>query len=130
MNAKQLYLKLSETYPNHYFGSYEELNVILDNAQMPCIVVIPVSKTVNFIADRFKIVETVVIASLDLMELDFSTDAAYVSIKSLENQLLSDIFPFSDKIKSVQVLSELNKFDANVLFAALALEIINDPVCN
>lgn len=128
MNAKDLYTSLSATYPNHYFGSYEELNLILDNADFPCLVVIPVSKQVSFIADRFKLVETVVVASLERMELDFETTEAYDSILSMERALFNGLYPLQSKIKSMQVLSELNKFDQNVLFAALSLELINDSV--
>lgn len=129
MNAKEVYNLLSTKYANHYFGSYEELNVILDSASYPCVVVVPVSKQISFVADRFKIVETVVIASLSLMELDFSTSAIYDTVKSLEVDLMKKIYPFQKQILSYQVLSELNKFDANVAFAAFAIDIVNNPVC-
>ena len=130
MNAKELFTALSAKYANHYFGSYEELNILLDSATYPCVVVIPVSKKITFIADRFKIVETVVVASLAIMELDFTTSAAYDSIKTLEYALLAYLYPYSREIQSVQVLSELNKFDANVLFSAFAIDLVNTPVCN
>ena len=130
MNAKEIYDYLSTKYINHYFGSYEELNVILDSATYPCVVIIPVSKQISFVADRFKIVETVVIASLSLMELDFSTSEIYDTVKSMEVDLMSKIYPFQKDILSYQVLSELNKFDANVAFAAFAIDIVNKPVCS
>lgn len=128
MNAKELYLKLSETYVNNYFGSYEELNMILDNADYPCLVVIPVLKRISFVTDRFRIVETVVIASLDKMEIDLTMDEIYDSIKVLEENLLKELYPFEKNIQNYQVLSELNKFDANVLFAAFSLDLINKPL--
>lgn len=130
MNAKEVYNLLATKYANHYFGSYEELNVILDSAAYPCVVVVPVSKQISFVADRFKIVETVVVASLSLMELDFSTSAIYDTVKSLEVDLMQKIYPFQKQIVSYQVLSELNKFDANVAFAAFAIDIVNNPVCS
>ena len=130
MNAKELYTALSAKYVNHYFASYEELNVILDNATYPCMVVVPVSKSITFVADRFKIVETVVVASLSKMDLDFSTESIYDTVKGLETSLLSNIYPFSRDITSYQNLSELNKFDANVAFAAFSIDIVNSPVCS
>jgi len=130
MNAKEIYNYLATKYANHYFGSYEELNIMLDSAAYPCVVVIPVSKQITFVADRFRIVETVVVASLSLMELDFSTEAIYDTVKSLEVDLMSKIYPFTNNILNYQVLSELNKFDANVAFAAFAIDIVNKPVCS
>lgn len=130
MNAKEIYNYLATKYTNHYFGSYEELNVLLDSAAYPCVVVIPVSKQITFVADRFRIVETVVVASLSLMELDFSTSAIYDTVKGLEVDLMSKIYPFTNNILSYQVLSELNKFDANVAFAAFAIDVVNKPVCS
>ena len=130
MNAKEIYNYLATKYDNHYFGSYEELNVILDSAAYPCVVVIPVSKQISFVADRFRIVETVVVASLSLMELDFSTSAIYDTVKIMEYDLMSKIYPFQKDILNYQVLSELNKFDANVAFAAFAIDIVNKPVCS
>jgi len=130
MNAKEVYNLLATKYDNHYFGSYEELNIILDSATYPCIVVIPVSKQISFVADRFRVVETIVVASLSIMELDFSTSAIYDTVKSMEVDLMKKIYPFQNQIKSYQVLSELNKFDANVAFAAFALDIVNDPICS
>ena len=130
MNAKEIYNYLATKYDNHYFGSYEELNVILDSAAYPCVVVIPVSKQISFVADRFRIVETVVVASLSLMELDFSTSAIYDTVKTMEYDLMSKIYPFQKDILNYQVLSELNKFDANVAFAAFAIDIVNKPVCS
>lgn len=130
MNAKEIYTFLSTKYTNHYFGSYEELNVILDSAAYPCVVVIPVSKQVSFKADRYKIVETVVVASLAQMDLDFSTSAIYDSVKTLETALLKNLFTFSNTIENYQVLSELNKFDANVAFAAFAIDVVNNPICS
>ena len=133
MNAKELYTYLSTKYAHSYFGSYEELNVLLDSipaANYPCVVVIPVSKQITFVADRFRIVETVVVASLSLMEFDFSTEAIYDTVKSLEVDLMSKIYPIQKNILSYQVLSELNKFDANVAFAAFAIDIVNKPVCS
>jgi hypothetical protein len=47
MTAKDLYTALSAKYVNHYFGSYEELNVILDGACFPCVVVELVNDHVN-----------------------------------------------------------------------------------
>jgi hypothetical protein len=128
MTAKDLYTALSAKYVNHYFGSYEELNLILDGAEFPCVVVIPISKQVSFIADRFKVVETVVIASLDQMELDFETEQIYDEVLIKERELLANIFDFMPKIRSVQNLSELNKFDQNVIFAAMSIELVNDHV--
>jgi hypothetical protein len=128
MTAKDLYTALSAKYLNHYFGGYEELNVILDSACFPCVVVIPISKQVSFIADRFKVVETVVIASLDQMELDFETEQIYDEVLIKERELLANIFDFMPKIRSVQNLSELNKFDQNVIFAAMSIELVNDHV--
>jgi hypothetical protein len=128
MTAKDLYTALSAKYANHYFGSYEELNVILDSACFPCVVVIPISKQVSFIADRFKVVETVVIASLDQMELDFETEKIYDEVLIKERELLANIFDFMPKIRSIQNLSELNKFDQNVIFAAMSIELVNDHV--
>ena len=136
MNAKELYNYLATKYTNHFFASYEELNAepsMLDSipaANYPCVVVIPVSKQISFVADRFRIVETVVVASLSLMELDFSTEAIYDTVKSLEVDLMSKIYPIQKNILSYQVLSELNKFDANVAFAAFAIDIVNKPVCS
>ena len=133
MNAKELYTYLSTKYAHGYFGSYEELNVLLDSipaTNYPCVVVIPVSKQISFVADRFRIVETVVVASLSLMELDFSTEAIYDTVKSLEVDLMSKLYPIQKNILSYQVLSELNKFDANVAFAAFAIDIVNKPVCS
>jgi hypothetical protein len=46
----------------------------------------------------------------------------------MERALFNGLYPLQSKIKSMQVLSELNKFDQNVLFAALSLELINDSV--
>jgi hypothetical protein len=128
MTAKDLYTALSAKYLNHYFGGYEELNVILDSACFPCVVVIPISKQVSFIADRFKVVETVVIASLDQMELDFETEQIYDEVLIKERELLANIFDFMPKVRSVQNFSELNKFDQNVIFAAISIELINDHV--
>ena len=133
MNAKELYTYLGTKYTHGYFGSYEELNVLLDSipaTSYPCVVVIPVSKQITFVADRFRIVETVVVASLSLMELDFSTEAIYDTVKSLEVDLMSKLYPIQKNILSYQVLSELNKFDANVAFAAFAIDIVNKPVCS
>ena len=133
MNAKELYTYLGTKYTHSYFGSYEELNVLLDSipaTSYPCVVVIPVSKQITFVADRFRIVETVVVASLSLMELDFSTEAIYDTVKSLEVDLMSKLYPIQKNILSYQVLSELNKFDANVAFAAFAIDIVNKPVCS
>ena len=129
MNAKQLYTYLSTKYNNHYFGSYEELNIILDNATLPCIVVIPVLKQVSFIANRFKIVESVVVASLAKMDLDFSTSAIYDVVNTLENSLLANLYPYEHEILSYQSISELNKFDAGVVFAAFSIDIVNNPIC-
>ena len=133
MNAKELYTYLGTKYAHSYFGSYEELNVLLDSipaTNYPCVVVIPVSKQITFVADRFRIVETVVVASLSLMELDFSTEAIYDTVKSLEVDLMSKLYPIQKNILSYQVLSELNKFDANVAFSAFAIDIVNKPVCS
>jgi len=129
MDAKQLFTLLKVTYTNCYFGSYEELNIILDSATFPCAVVVPVSKRVQYIADRFKVVETVVIASLSKMELDYETSAIYDTVKSLEKKLLKAVYSKTSQIQSIQCLSELNKFDANVAFACYSLEIVNDPIC-
>ena len=126
MNAKDLYTAMSVNYPNHYFGSYEELNLILDNADFPCLVVIPISKQLSFIADRFKVIETVVMASLDRSELDIDTCEVYDSVLLLERGLMDGLFDLMPKIRSIQNLSELNKFDQNVLFAAYSIELIND----
>ena len=133
MNAKELYTYIGTKYANSHFGSYEELNILLDSipaTDYPCVVVIPVSKQITFVADRFRIVETVVVASLSLMELDFSTEAIYDTVKSLEVDLMSKLYPIQKDILSYQVLSELNKFDANVAFAAFAIDIVNNPVCS
>ena len=133
MNAKEIYNYLAAKYENHYFGSYEELNILLDSipaTDYPCVVVIPVSKQITFVTDRFRIVETVVVASLSLIELDFSTEAIYDTVKSLEVDLMSKLYPIQKDILSYQVLSELNKFDANVAFAAFAIDIVNKPVCS
>lgn len=129
MDAKQLFTLLQSSYTNCYFGSYEELNVILDNATFPCAVVVPVSKQVQYIADRFRVVETVVVASLTKMELDFQTSAIYDVIKTSEQKLLKAVYSKVSQIKSIQCLSELDKFDANVAFACFSLEIVNDPIC-
>lgn len=126
MTAKDLYTSMSVLYENHYFGSYEELNLILDNAAFPCLVVIPISKQLSFIADRFKVVETVVVASLDRSELDIDTCEVYDSVLLLERGLMDGLFDFMPKVRSIQNLSELNKFDQNVLFAAYSIELIND----
>ena len=121
---------MASKYENHYFGSYEELNIILDNADFPCVVVVPVSKTVLFQTDQFKVTETVVVAALDKMEVDNEMIVIYEEMQKLEKSLLSAIYPFSDKIKNIICLSELNKFDANVLFSAFSLDIQHDSICN
>lgn len=130
MDAKQLYDFLAKKYDNHYFGSYEELNLILDNATFPCLVVVPISKTVVFQTDKFKITETVVVASLNKMEIDNETATIYKEMQKLEKALLKELYPLADKIKSIICLSELNRFDANVLFSAFSLDIQNNPICN
>lgn len=130
MDANQLYEKLSENWVNHYFGSYEELNVILDNAQYPCLLVIPVSKRLSFIADRYKVVDTVVVALASIMDVDYNTLNIYKYTSVLEKLLLRAIYPLEKNIANYQCLSELNKFDANVVFAAFSMDLVNDPICN
>ena len=130
MDAKQLYDYLAANYENHYFGSYEELNLILDNAEFPCVVVVPVSKTVLFQADQFKITERVDVAVLNKMELEEEMIVIYEEMQTLEKNLLNAIYPLSDKIKNIVCLSELNKFDANVLFSAFSLDVQHDSICN
>ena len=44
--------------------------------------------------------------------------------------LMSKLYPIQKNILSYQVLSELNKFDANVAFSAFAIDIVNKPVCS
>jgi len=129
MNAKELFDAINSNYDESYFGSYEELDDILNNASFPCLVVIPISKQVQFIADRFKTIETVVIASLDEMELDTSTSDVYDSISKMEGELLEYLYPFTNQILSYQSISELNKFNSNLTFAAFSIELINDPKC-
>jgi len=129
MTAKELYTEIAKTYTNSYFASYEELNLTLDTATYPCAVIVPISKQVQFVSDRFKTIETVVVASLDVMPLDFETATAYDDILKLENELLGTVYPFMDYIRNIQVLSELNKFDSNVLFAAFSFELMHNSVC-
>ena len=131
MNAKQLYDKLSLIHANHYFKSYEEFEVDCNNAEYPCILVIPMpTKKIDMKADRFNMVEAIVVMYLQKMEVDFKTIDEYDIILESENIVLSGIFPFIDQIKAIENISELCKFSDVLSAGAFAIEMKNNPICN
>ena len=111
---------------NVIFANYEELNIELDNADYPCLAIVPISKSVQYIADEFRKPESIVIAYVDKIdEFDSKTSDLYNLIEEKESEILTLLYPYMDKITNLQVISEINKFDAHVLFAGIAFDLDN-----
>ena len=130
MNAKTIYNFLATKYANHYFYSAEEFEGEINNMKYPCILVMPViTKQITVKSDRFNLTETAIVLSLAKMDLDFSSSVVYDSLSTLEVALLKFLGAYTDKIKSIQNVSELCKFSDNLIAAGFAIEFMNDPFC-
>ena len=128
MTAKDLYNALClvinpDDIPETYFATYEELNQVITGAQYPCLVCVPIGKTQAFTVQGITNVEQAVFALLDEMPLDFKTEDIYDSVSALEHTLEDLIYPYASNITALQNISELCKFDENLMFAGMAVTL-------
>lgn len=127
MNALRLYEQLKAAKKNSYFATYEELNVVLDSADFPCFVVVPISKQISFVksAARFRIIDSCVVAMLDKQYPDDETVEIYQRVDSMRSDVLDILASQMDDVQSMTSLDEFNKFDAGVIFAAIGIDFVD-----
>lgn len=131
MRATEIKTALENYFDNVYFGTLEELSSILDSAQYPCACVIPQQKTVEFkkTANCFIEKEGVIIAYLSTMDFQADTESIYDEVKNNELEIYKVMNPYINLITNIQCISEINKFDSNVIFSAFSFDLENEINC-
>lgn len=126
MNANDLYLSLKDKFKTVYFGSHDELNLILDNPRLPCVLVVPLfSAQMAYRNDEFTSSETVLLAYMQEMYIDAETIDIYNMNYEGTKLLLQAIHDSMNDISSIRPVPELNKYDSGLLMSAIELVIVN-----
>lgn len=129
MKATDILLKLREKFDTVHFATEEELSVILDSSDFPCVAVVPKSRTLVFRADQFQISENVEVVYLQKVEFDSYSEDIYNDFAEKEKAILSVLYPFADHISNYEITQGINKYDANVFYIGVRFDLFNALEC-